>query len=234
MASTRLPGKVLLPALGKPMLEHMIGRVQRSACVEEVVIATAVGADNDPIADLARRLGAQCYRGSGDDVLLRVVEAARARRADVIVQLTGDCPLMDPALIDECVARYVEGQWDYVANELRRTYPIGFDVAVLATELLASTLNESDLTAADREHVTTYIVNRPDRYRLLNVAAPAHLDQPALQVTLDTPEDYEVLKRIFEILAPGKPDFTAEDVVTLLLDRPDLARINRDVRRKAK
>jgi len=189
MGSTRLPGKVLLPAAGKPMLHHMVERVQRSAYVDEVVIAMPMGVENDPIADLAKRLDVPCYRGSENNVLLRVLEAAQFHQADVIVQLTGDCPLMDPRLIDECVEKYREGQWDYVANELIRTYPIGFDVAVLSTELLARTLNEPDLTDEDREHVTTYSVDRPNKYRLFNVAAPPHLDHPELQVTLDTPED---------------------------------------------
>jgi len=172
MGSSRLPGKVLLPALGKPMLQHMIDRVRRSAHVQEVVIAMPIGAENDPIADLATQLGVSHYRGSEDDVLLRVVGAARSCDADVVVQLTGDCPVVDPAHIDECVDRYLEGGWDYVANEIVRTYPIGFDIAVMATDLLASTLDEPDLTNADREHVTTYIVDRPERFRQFNVQAP--------------------------------------------------------------
>ena len=234
VGSTRLPGKVLLEAAGKPMLQHMIERVRRSIYVDEVIIAMPIGSENDPIADLAGQLETVCYRGSEENVLLRVVEAARSRQADVMVQLTGDCPLMDPSLIDECIEEYLEGDWDYVANELVRTYPIGFDVAVLKADLLASTLDEPDLTDGDREHVTTYIVDRPQRYRLCNVSAPPALDRPELQVTLDTAEDYQALKQVFEILFPLRPEFTVEDVVRLLSERTDLADINRFVERKEK
>ena len=234
MGSTRLPGKVILPALGKPMLQLMIERVRRSAYVQEVVIALPVGITNDPIVDVATQLGVPYYRGSEDNVLGRVLGAARSCQADIIVQLTGDCPVVDPALIDECVTKYLEGQWDYVANELVRTYPIGFDVAVFATRLLALTVDEPDLTDADREHVTTYIVDRPNRYRQFNVEAPRDLNRPELQVTLDTPEDYQVIKQIFEILTPQKPHFAAEDIIRLLLERPEVADINRSVKRKPK
>lgn len=234
MGSTRLPGKVLLPALGKPMLEHMVDRVRRSVHVQEIVIALPHGAENDPIADLATQMAVYHYRGSEHDVLQRVVGAARSREADLIVQLTGDCPVVDPAVVDTCVERYLEGCWDYVANELVRTYPIGFDIAVVATDVLASTCDEPDLTDADREHVTTYIVDRPDRFRQFNLAAPPFENRPDLQVTLDTPEDYRVLRSVFETLMPRTPHFTTKDVIGLLNERPDLAAINRLIKRKPK
>lgn len=234
MRSSRLPGKVLLPVLGKPLLQHMIDRVRRSAHVQEIVVAMPFGSGNDAIADVAERAGAFHYRGSEDDVLQRVIGAAASRQAGIVVQLTGDCPLIDPAVIDACVDRYLDGQWDYVANDLVRTYPIGFDVAVLSAPLLASTACEPDLTDADREHVTTYIVDRPDRFRQSNVAAPPPLDRPEFQVTLDTPEDYEVIRQVIEVLAPWRPFFTAADVIRLLADRPELAAVNRAVPRKPK
>jgi len=234
MGSSRLPGKVLFPANGKPMLQHMVERVQKSALVDEVVIATVKGKDNDPIVDLAESLGIPYYRGSEDNVLLRVVEAARSRQADVIVQLTGDCPLIDPDLIDECVETFMGNNWDYVANELIRSYPIGFDVAVMSVDLLASTVHKLDLSERDKEHVTTYIVDRPDEYRLLNVKARSHLDHPELEVTLDTSEDYKLLRQIIEKLSPEKPDFKAADVINYLLDYPEVARLNESVIRKSK
>ena len=234
MASSRLPGKVLLPAAGKPLLQHMIERVQRSLYVQEVVLAMPVGKDNDPIADLAIEIDVPYYRGSEVDVLSRVVKAARSRHGDIIVQLTGDCPLLDPRLIDECVEKYLEMKWDYVANELVRTYPIGFDVAVMSADLLASTLEEPDLDDVDREHVTTYIVERPEKYSLCNVNAAPHLDHPELQVTLDTPNDYKVIQHVFNNFYFKNTDFNAEDVIGFLLNSPEIAEINKDIKRKNK
>jgi len=234
MASSRLPGKVLFPVLGKPLLQHMIERVQRSGYLQEVAIALPDGSANDPIIELAKRIGVPYYQGSEDDVLSRVVDTVRSRNADILVQLTGDCPLMDYRIIDTCVEKYLENKWDYVANDLVRTYPIGFDVAVMSFDLLVSTLNEPDLDEVDREHVTTYLVERPERFRHCNVNAPSDLDHPELQVTLDTPEDYEVIRNIFENLYPGNPDFSARDVVRYLLESPDIVGINEQIKRKSK
>lgn len=234
MASSRLPGKVLLPVLDKPLLQHMIERVQRSRYLDEVVIALPDGSGDDPIIDLAEKIGVPHYRGSEDDVLSRVVDTARSRRADILVQLTGDCPLMDHRLIDACVQKYLEDKWDYIANDLVRTYPIGFDVAVMSVNLLASTLDEPDLDEVDREHVTTYLVERPERFRLYNVSAPPDLSYPEMQVTLDTPEDYAVIRNVFEHLYPRNPDFSTGDVIHYLLESPDIASINEQIKRKSK
>jgi spore coat polysaccharide biosynthesis protein SpsF (cytidylyltransferase family) len=234
IASSRLPGKVLLPVLDRPLLQHMIERVQKSGYIEEVVIALPEGSGNDPIIELAKRISVPYYQGSEDDVLSRVVDTVRSRNADILVQLTGDCPLMDYRLIDTCVEKYLENKWDYVANDLVRTYPIGFDVAVMSFDLLASTLNEPDLDDVDREHVTTYLVERPERFRLCNVTAPADLSHPEIQVTLDTPEDYEVIRNVFENLYPGNRDFSAGDVIRYLLESPNIARVNEQIKRKSK
>src|SRR3954454_8823993 len=124
MTSSRLPGKVLLPAVGKPLLELMVERLQRSRHLDAIVIATTEDASSDPLEELAERLGIGCFRGSEDDVLARVLGAARAYDADLIVELTGDCPLIDPALVDLHVERFNEGGSDYTANVLEKTYPL--------------------------------------------------------------------------------------------------------------
>lgn len=234
MGSSRLPGKVLLEAAGHSYLEHMIARVRRAALVEEVVVATVATPDCDAIEAAALRSGAFVFRGSEDDVLDRVVGAALSRQADIVVQLTGDCPLMDPALVDECVAIYLAEDHDYVANELQRTYSIGFDVAVMSVGLLALIQRQPDLSPGDREHVTTYIVDRPNRFRLRNVSAPPELDAAHLGLTLDTAEDHRLLRSIFEALYPSKPQFGARDVIELMAQRPDLLQLNQHVVRKAK
>lgn len=234
IGSSRLPGKVLFPIAGKPVLQLMIERVCRSRYLKEVVIAMPDSRDNDPLAELAEKINVPYWRGSEDNVLSRVVGAARSRNADIIVQLTGDCPLMDPALIDECTEVYLDGGHDYVANELIRTYPIGFDVAVMSTDMLASTMDEGDLDEVDKEHVTTYIVERPEKYKLYNVKAPPKLDRSDLEITLDTREDFELIKRVFESNLESKPDFTAIDIIDFLDQHPEITKFNKDVKRKIK
>ncbi|EMN37699.1 cytidylyltransferase domain-containing protein [Leptospira interrogans] len=234
LASTRLPGKVLLPLGGKPVLQFLVERLKRSKFLNEIVIASSSNIENDAIESLAKEIGIYCFRGSEDDVLSRVIGAADYRKADIIVQLTGDCPLMDPELIDECVSKYLDGGYDYVANELVRTYPIGMDVAVFSLSLLKETYLEKDLTEMDKEHVTTYIVERPIRYKLLNVRADKERDRPDLQLTLDTKEDYSTLSSIVDSLYTKKNDFNLKDIIQFLDQHKEISAINSEIKRKKK
>src|SRR3954447_26803692 len=153
MTSSRLPGKVLLPARGKPLLELMVERLQRSRHLDAIVIATTEDASSDPLQELAERLGIGCFRGSEDDVLARVLGAAQAYDADLIVELTGDCPLIDPALVDHAIEGHREGGADYTATVLEKTYPLGFAVQVFPTAVLAEVATATD-DPADHEHVS--------------------------------------------------------------------------------
>ncbi|MBE8421303.1 dehydrogenase, partial [Leptospira interrogans serovar Pomona] len=156
---------------GKPVLQYLVERLKRSKFIDEIIIATSSNIENDASESLTKEIGIYCFCGSEGEVLSRVNGAADSRKADIIVQLSGYCPLMDPELIDECVSKYLDGGYDYVANELVRTYPIVMDVAVFSLSLLKETYLEKDLTEMDKDHVTTYIVERPIRYKLLNVRA---------------------------------------------------------------
>src|SRR3954470_10802095 len=149
MTSSRLPGKVLLPVLGRPLLELMVERLRRARTIDEIVIATTEDATSDPLQELAERLGIGCFRGSEDDVLARVLGAAQAYDAELIVELTGDCPLIDPALVDHLIERHREGGADYTANVLDKTYPLGFAVQVFPTRVLAEVAELTD-DPADR------------------------------------------------------------------------------------
>lgn len=231
MTSTRLPGKVLKPACGKPMLELMVERLRRVPSLDGIVIATTANATDDPVEALARRLGVGIHRGSEEDVLRRVLDAALAHKVDVIVETTGDCPLIDPDIVETCIAEYKRSEVDYVANVLERTYPVGMDTQVFATDVLADVARRTD-DATDHEHVSLYIYRHPEIYSLRNVSAPLALTRPDLALTLDTPEDYALIAAVFEALYPADPAFTLADILALLDARPDLARINEHVRRK--
>jgi spore coat polysaccharide biosynthesis protein SpsF len=227
MTSSRLPGKVLLPANGKPLLELMVERLKRAEHVDEIVIATTEDATSDPLQQLAERLNIGCFRGSEDDVLARVLGAAQAYDADLIVELTGDCPLIDPALVDHVIARHREGGADYTANLLEKSYPLGFAVQVFPTEVLEEVASLTD-DPADREHVSLYIYEHPERYRLRSVVSD-HPESAELRLTVDTPEDYELVKTVFEELPAG---FTLHDILELFDRRPELKAINQHVEQK--
>jgi spore coat polysaccharide biosynthesis protein SpsF len=231
MTSTRLPGKVLKPACGKPMLELMIERLRRVPSLDGIVIATTVNAADDPIIALARRLEVGFWRGSENDVLGRVLAAATAHKIDVIVETTGDCPLIDPDTVEECIRVYRDSSVDYVSNVLERTYPIGMDTQVFATAVLADVARRTE-DPVDHEHVSLYIYRHPEIYSLKNVPAPPELRRPELALTLDTPEDYTLLSRIFEVLYPANPAFGLRDVLAFLDREPAVARLNENVRRK--
>jgi spore coat polysaccharide biosynthesis protein SpsF len=228
MTSSRLPGKVLLPAAGKPLLEHMVERLRRSRHVDQIVVATTVNADDEPISELAERLGIGCFRGSEDDVLSRVLGAAQAYDAELIVELTGDCPLIDPPIVDHIVDEFRRGDCDYAANVLEPTYPRGMDVQVFPAAVLAEVATLTD-DPADREHVSLYIYEHPERYRLRSVVA----DEPAdHRLTVDTPEDYALVQAIFEALYASNPAFGLADILALLEARPELLALNAHVEQK--
>lgn len=224
MASRRLPGKVLMPLGGRPALAVLIERLRRARRLDQILIATSHGRADDPIAELARAERVACHRGSEADVLGRVLGAARADGADVIVEITGDCPLLDPALVDACVERYAAGGLDFVANtvpESETAYPTGMDVRVFATELLAA-LAARTRDPRDREHVSIHFWEHPERYRLGFVAAPESLRWPGLCVVLDEPSDYQMLASIYDALHPRSPEFGLAEILGYLRGRPDL------------
>lgn len=231
MRSSRLPGKVLEPVLGRPLLELMIERLRRARHVDEIVIATTDDPSCQPIEDLARRLGVACFRGSENDVLDRVLCAAKSVHADLIVETTGDCPLIDPATVDRVIETFLASNVDYCANVLERTYPRGMDVQVFLVAVLDAVARLTD-DPADREHVSLFIYQHPERFRLRNVAfeRPEAAD---LRLTVDTPEDFALVRRVFEALYPDKPDFDLGDILNLFDARPELGRINADIRQKA-
>lgn len=230
--STRLPGKVLLPILGKPMLELMIERLRRARTLDGLVIATTDRPTDDPIEALGRRLGVGVFRGSEEDVLGRVLGAAQAFGADVIVETTGDCPLIDPALVDKVVADFRIGGADFVSNSLAYTTPIGTDVRVFTTVALAE-INRLSQDPSDHEHVSLHFWEHPEKYRLRNVRTELPAEVTQLRLTVDTLDDFELVRAVYEALYPQQPDFTLAAVLTFLAQHPQLARSNQHIQQKA-
>lgn len=226
MGSSRLPGKNARPILGQPMLGRLFERLKRCDRIDTVCLATTQEPADDPLEAIAVREGVHTFRGSTDDVLGRVLGAAQSVGADVLVEILGDCPLVDPKIVDSALRRYEEGGYDYVANILDvLTFPVGFDVQVYAVALLedVSALTQDP---GDRVNVTPFIYHHPERYRLLNLKAPPELDRPRYRLCVDYAEDFALVSTIFDTLYPHDPAFDARAIVGLLDRRPDLAHMN--------
>ena len=188
MSSRRLPGKVLKPLAGVPMLKRVADRVSAARQVTKVVLATSSDASDDPVADYCAQIGLTYHRGPLEDVAARFIQAAQAQQADAFVRITGDSPLMDPAIIDHAVTLYCDGDWDLVTNVLERSFPIGQSVEALRLSSFQSI--QADITdPAQREHVTQYYYRNPARFRIRGFTSGA--DASRVQLSVDTPEDFE-------------------------------------------
>lgn len=222
-SSTRLPGKVLKPILGAPMLALHIERLQRCRSFGRLVLATSTEPSDDPVAAVAARAGIAVFRGALDDVLDRFHGASRPFAPSHVVRLTGDCPLADPALIDRVVALALAADADFTSNTLERTWPRGLDVEVVRFAALETAWREST-AAEDREHVLEFVHRQPWRFRLQNLRQEEDLS--GLRWTVDLPRDFEFVRRVYEALRPAKPDFGTEDVLALLRRTPGIVAIN--------
>ncbi len=229
-SSRRLPGKVLKPILGQPMLLRQIERLRHSRHLDRLVVATSDDPSDDALAATCMAMGIECYRGSLNDVLDRFHAAAMAFGASDVVRLTGDCPLADPAVIDHVIERYRESGVDYASNALVPSYPDGLDVEVFRLGALEAAWREARLPS-EREHVTPFLYNHPERFRILKVVAEK--DFSAMRWTVDNPEDFALVSAVYEALYPLKPDFAMADIIELLQQRPELARINEHIERNA-
>ena len=211
------------------MLARLVERLRRARRIDTVVIATTTNASDDVIAGLSAQLEAACYRGSEHDVLSRYAEAATACGATAVVRVTSDCPLLDPALLDRVVDVYARGGCDYVGNMQPPTWPYGMAVEVMRAGALFEA-NREATDAAEREHVTPFIYWRPQRYRLANVASLENLGHH--RWTVDTPQDYELVTRVFDALYPSQPEFSLDDILALLRQHPDWMAINQHIEQK--
>lgn len=231
MGSTRLPEKTMKEIVGKPMLELLIERLKRAKRIDEIIVATTTEPEDNVIAELAKRVGVKCFKGSSEDVLDRVLRAAKTYQADIIVEMTGDCPLLDPVLIDKVIDIYLRNSHDYVSNTIKRTYPRGLDTQVFSVKILDE-ISKLTNEPTDRENVSLYIYEHPERYRLYNVEASPEYRYPEQRWTVDTKDDLQFVKEVYENLYHKNPDFLTEDIVKLLKEKPNLCEINLHIKQK--
>jgi spore coat polysaccharide biosynthesis protein SpsF len=229
MGSSRLPGKVLLPILGRPMLHWVVHRTGKAVSIDEVVVATTTDARDDVIVDLCAAEGWHVSRGSEDDVLDRYHAAAQEFGATHVVRVTSDCPLIEPEVIDRIVFELrSEASLDYASNTIPpRTFPRGLDTEAMKAETLHRAWLE-DREPGWREHVTPYVYRHPELFKIKVVTDD--VDRSDMRWTVDTPEDFELATRVYDAFGHG--DFRWHDVLDLLEEHPDWADLNRHVQQK--
>ena len=227
MKSSRLPGKVLMPALGRPILSFNVERLRRARTIDRVIVATSDTTEDDAIQKMCEAEGILFFRGSEENVLDRIYRCVRQFGIDVVAKFTADNPLIDPAVIDHVVGFYLahSDEYDFVSNNHPPTCQDGQEVEVIRTAALEIAWREAD-KPFQREHVTPFIWDQPERFRLGNVARADDQWYHAYRWTLDYPEDYEFIKRVYEELYPRKPEFSMQDLMEFLRQRPDIYAIN--------
>ncbi len=231
MGSERLPGKILLDLMGKPMLEHLVERLSAAKTLHQIVLATSDKPADKPVVALAQQLGIGWFAGDEEDVLGRYLGAAEKYGADTVVRVTGDCPLIDPGTIDQAVDEYRQSKADYVSNVIERTYPRGLDTEVFSA---AGLRQVAALVGPGpyREHVTLYMYRHPDEYTLKNVSARPPLNRPEIRICVDTGEDFTLIKTIYEALYRPGQIIDITDVMALFNDKPELIKINEHIEQK--
>jgi glutamate-1-semialdehyde 2,1-aminomutase/spore coat polysaccharide biosynthesis protein SpsF len=229
-SSTRLPHKVLLPIMGKPLFMQLIERAQHSRLMTQLIVATSTDSSDDLLAELCKNQGIVCYRGSLEDVLDRFYHAALSYPAEHIVRLTGDCPLVDPSLIDQLITLHLNTQADYSSNCLAPSYPDGFDVEVVKWSALQAAHQQATL-ASDREHVLPYIYRHPEQFKVASLTAAD--DWSHLRCTVDHLEDFVLITKIFAALSANNPLFGWGEVIQLLQAQPQLMQLNQHYVRNA-
>ena len=226
MGSARLPAKVMSPILGVPMIELLLRRLERARRLDRITLATSIDPRNVPLAAHVRGLGYDVYLGSEDDVLDRYYQAALASRPDTVVRITGDCPLVDPEIVDRVVDAYHAEGAEYASNTNPPTYPDGLDVEVFSFRGLAQAADQAR-HPFEREHVTVFL-RESGCFKTVNVTSA--LDSSSERWTVDEPEDLEVVSAVFNHFSP-RIDFGWEEVLALRQSRPELFEMNRHISR---
>lgn len=228
MASTRLPGKVMKEVLGRPLLGYLIERLQCCRRVQNIILATTMNPEDDPVAKLAKGFGLQVFRGSENNVLDRFYQAATMFGAEHIMRITADCPLIDPDLLDTLIEYYFASEFDYVSNCAHPTLPDGLDAEIFTFKALEDAYKNA-VRPSCLEHVTPYIRNYPERFKIGSWSFSMNLSH--LRWTVDEPEDFQFVCQVIEKLYPANKYFRTNDILSLLNQEPGLIQINTHIAR---
>ena len=237
MNSQRLPGKVLTNILGKPMLQWQIERLQKSRLIDEIIVATTNTKKDKAIQDLCKNLKIKFYRGSEDDVLMRINNVLNKFKVDIHVECFGDSPLVDPQIIDEAIGLFLKkrGDIDFLSSTLKSTYPAGQEISIYESNILSKVNSLIKKNDPLREHAGFNITRFPNKFKMLSFDAPPHLFNPNVYLEVDTEEDLVFIKKIFHYFEENKSNhFGLNEILNMIKKKPELTLINRDVKRKWK
>ncbi len=212
MGSKRLPGKVLMKILNKPILLHIYERLSKSVYIDDIIIATTNQSQDLQIVNYAKKNKISYFSGYEDDLVGRVYECAMANKSDIIVEICGDCPLIDYRFVDDCIAEYLNSDYDIVTNAISKTFPNGLETNIFSTKLL-SDINKKKLSKKYREHLCAYILNNPKIFKIKSISAEDKYSYPNIKLTLDTYKDFEFIKNIYEKLYTKKAMIMTEDII---------------------
>lgn len=229
MGSTRLPGKILKTVNGKSLLLYQIERLRDCKRVDEIIIATTDKTQDNVIEEFCKKIDISVFRGSENDVLSRYFFAAQKSKAQTIVRITSDCPLIDPQIVDSVVEFYQKNPFDYVSNVMERTFPRGLDTEVFSFESLTKVYNEAR-EEEEREHVTLHYYRNPDQFSIGSLMNEQNLSH--FRLTVDTEEDFDLIQKIINHLYKKNTKFRLADIVELMNINPDWFKINSHVEQK--
>jgi spore coat polysaccharide biosynthesis protein SpsF len=229
MASTRLPGKILMPLGSMPILGRLVERVRHIKYPCHLIVATTTNSMDELIVQWCRSMSVAHHRGSELDVLERYYEAASLAKCKTVIRITSDCPLLDPALIDQAIETYLGANVDYLSNMHPPTWPYGMAVEIFSFDALRDAQHEAK-DPSEREHVTPFLYRRPERFKMKNLENPVDLSH--LRWTVDTPEDYSLVTKLFEAAYAHDPHFDLRTLIHVIEDNPEWSNINRHIQQK--
>lgn len=231
MTSSRLPGKVLMEINKKPVLWYLIRRLKKIKRINNIILATTTNKEDDELVNLAKKNKIKFYRGSEHDVMQRVLFAARKFKTDIIVSITGDCPIIDHNLVSQCLNSFLKNNVDYLSNSNIRSYPDGMDVQVYNYQALSKSYSLTR-SMEDKEHVTLHIRKNPNKFKILNIVAPSELHYPNLGLTLDYYQDFILIKKLINLFNKKKNYyFTCEDILKIYKKNKFFFKINKKMKR---
>lgn len=231
--STRLPGKIFKDLYGKPVLWHVVNRLSHSKLLDKIIVATTILPEDDVVEKFCTENNILFSRGSSEDVLSRYYEAAKKFEAEIVIRITSDCPVIDPQILDTMIEKFTAASKtkniDYMSNSIQRTFPRGLDVEIFTFDVLEKIFNEA-IQTYEREHVTPYIYQHPEIFKIKNFAGEK--DYSFHRWTVDTPADYELIKKIYDELYDPEKIFLFSDILKLFEQQPDLININQHIKQK--
>ena len=229
MGSTRLPGKVLKRINNKFVLDYVIERLKFSNKINDVILATTTNKKDDVLERYSIKREVRYFRGSEEDVLSRYYHAAKKYGGEIIVRITSDCPLIDPEIVDNVINKHIDNKADYTSNVIKRTYPRGLDTEVFNFDVLSEAYKNAN-EKYQQEHVTSYMIEHPEKFKLQNIEAKGKLKRPDIRITVDTEEDFELIERIISHF--NNLNFKTEDIIDFLDRNPELLEINKNIKQK--